>query len=478
MANILQYSVNSNSIGFLDKLYSAPSPPGIAAELLVASINNNSHVWHVSPALSTIEKRTATALANQFGLTGSEAGGVTMPGGAAANTTALLVARNLLLSSNKTNGVYGEDQRGAIFVSEAAHYSVANAAQIVGLAASSVYQIPVTEQGGMNTHVLRQSIEHAQSLGLKPIFVVATAGTTVKGAFDPVREVAAIAQECGAWFHVDACWGGAAVFSASLKGRLDGTELADSISFNPHKMLGVPLLCSFLLARDLRTFWCANKLTAGYLFHSNTAGEGVEAVPAPGVASQKPHLNGVNGVATGMNGAAKRDWRSSPAILQAPRAVEIADLASLTTQCGRRPDAVKFYLHWNYYGVEGMAKHVEGAVRSAEYMTALVSRTPSLVLVGGHVPFAQVCFYVRDQSGDGQRERSIADQSAANTRRTKALSAALRKSGWMVDFAPGNPQYGEYGDFMRVVCHRHVTVDVVERLFGAIVGEAEIISRE
>ncbi len=100
--------------------------------------------------------------------------------------------------------------------------------------------------------------------GETPFYVNATAGTTVLGSFDPLDEIADVCQRHGLWMHVDGSWGGSVVFNEEIaKERLRGVERADSVAVNPHKMLGVPLTCSFLLGKDMRQFWKAMTLPAG-----------------------------------------------------------------------------------------------------------------------------------------------------------------------------------------------------------------------
>ena len=464
--NIAKSSINTSSPGFLDKLYSSPSAPGIAADLVLSVLNNNSHVWHVSPGLVLVEKYVARELARLFGLQGHNAGGVTVPGGAAANMTALLVARNFLCPSSKNYGIGSYGRRLRIFVSEAAHYSIANAAQVLGFGRNAVVQIPSDDDGAMLPDALRSSMEYHVSTGAIPLFVAATAGTTVKGAFDPLNEIGAIAREYRAWYHIDACWGGAAVFSERLRHRLSGSAQADTISFNPHKMLGVPLICSFLLARDLRTLWCANRLAAGYLFHDDYEDAEDNAMQISTHEAQKPHDECP---------LLDPDWRQSEALSAAPKAQDILDLASLTPQCGRRPDALKLYAHWNYYGTEGLAKDVERAVESATYLASLIAHDNRFLLLGDvKTSFAQVCFYyVRRVQAMIDEDKTQADHNSSMTRK---LSQALLARGWMVDFAPGNGRAAEQGDFLRVVCNRQTTKDVVAKLFEtlqAIVSEFE-----
>lgn len=80
-----------------------------------------------------------------------------------------------------------------------------------------------------------------------PFFVGTTAGTTVLGAFDPFEEIAAVCKRHGVWMHVDGCWGAAALLSPTHRHHMQGAELADSLAWNPHKLMGLPLQCSAFL---------------------------------------------------------------------------------------------------------------------------------------------------------------------------------------------------------------------------------------
>jgi glutamate decarboxylase len=442
-------SVNNSSPGFLGKLVSAPSPPGTAADLFLSIFNNNGHVWRASPALTAVEKHVSGELARLFGLKGPHAGGVTVPGGAAGNMLALLVARNIVLPESKQHGV--TLGKYAVFVSDAAHYSVTNAAQIVGLGNGAVTSVPALEDGTMDVDALEAAVDAAIQSGKQPLFINATAGNTVNGAFDPIDKIAAIASKANAWFHIDACWGGAVAFSDNLRYLIKGSERADSIAFNPHKMLGVPLVCAFLLTNDLRTFWLANKLNAGYLFHDKAAGK-----PAT---SQ----NGTNGHSK------ENDWRDSKLLDDAPEVADIRDLASLTVQCSRRSDATKLFLHWIYYGTRGIAREVEQAVDSAQHLASLVQAHPRLELVGDtENVFAQVCFYWSSK----EEENGTADgahTAAVNSHNTHVLYKHLTAHGWKIDYAPHKVK----GDFIRIACNRLTTRRGVEGLLTKLVELGE-----
>jgi glutamate/tyrosine decarboxylase-like PLP-dependent enzyme len=224
-------------------------------------LNTNLHVYQVSPALTLIEKYTAKKLAGMFGFKGPHAGGVTMPGGSASNQISVLIARNILYPDTKTDGYDG--RKFILFTSTHGHYSLEKAAQMMGFGSKNVCPVPVDERGQMIPSDLQRLITQSKQRGDVPLYVNATAGTTVMGSYDPFNEIADICQREKLWMHVDGSWGGSVVFSERLRpGRLDGVERADSVAVNPHKMLGVPMTCSFLLGKDLRKFHRANTLPA------------------------------------------------------------------------------------------------------------------------------------------------------------------------------------------------------------------------
>lgn len=140
-------------------------------------------------------------------------------------------------------------QRLVVFTSEDAHYSVKKLAAFLGIGYDNVYLVKVDSYGKMVVSDLEAQIAQAIKEGAAPLMVSATAGTTVIGAFDPLREIAEVCKKYGLWFHVDAAWGGGALVSESYRGLLDGIQLADSVTWNPHKLLAAPQQCSTLLLR-------------------------------------------------------------------------------------------------------------------------------------------------------------------------------------------------------------------------------------
>lgn len=444
--DILENSVNTWDQGFMDKLYASTNPvsfrhPGAPLGALFSSkltktgwcrlgavagrpqhqcrhplpppatrLTNQLHVYQVSPALTVVEKHTAKALANLFGFTGPRAGGVTCQGGSSSNLTSIVIARNTLASDSK---IHGNPARPLVlFTSEHGHYSVEKAAMTIGLGSNAVRTVPVDAAGRMDPVALRAAVIRALAENTTPFYVNATAGTTVLGSYDPFPAIAAVCAEFKLWLHVDASWGGPAIFSPTHRAKLAGVHLADSLTVNPHKMMNVPVTCSFLLGRDTAVFHRANTLPAGYLFHADDA----------------PADDNVC-------------W----------------DLADLTLQCGRRGDALKLALAWIYYGAAGFARQVDGAFEVAAYFAERILQSGDFVLVSENPPpCLQVCFYY----APGGR---LAETAAENTARTKEMVRRLVARGFMVDYAPG-PR----GSFFRVVVNVQTLRGTVDGLVGAI----------
>lgn len=410
---ILQYSVNTWDQGFMDKLYASTDAAGVAAELILAVLNTNLHVYQVSPALTIIEKTTTRALAHLFGLTGPHAGGISVQGGSASNTTSIVIARNTLFPDSKELGNFASGRKLVLFTSAHGHYSIEKAAQMLGFGSSAVWSVPTDASGCMIPSELSKLVEKSKDSGFTPFYVNATAGTTVLGSYDPIGALASICNTHSLWLHVDASWGGPAIFSHEHAHKLAGSQLAASIAINPHKMMGVPITCSFLLGADLRQFHAANTLPAPYLFHSSS---------------------------------------STPA-----NPSEIYDLADLTLQCGRRGDSLKLALGWIFHGKDGYAAQVEHAFSMAAYLASLVVGNPNLVIVSDNPPpCLQVCFYYACGG-------KLHESNAANSNITEVITRELVVRGFMVDFASG-----ERGRFLRVVVHRGTRKGTVEGLIEAI----------
>jgi len=199
------------------------NPPALLGQVLAGLHNGNLLSAELYPQLATIEKQLIDWFCQLFG---QQTGHFTH-GSSYANLEALWQAREK--SENNSNIVYG---------SEAAHYSIIKACQILGL---EFQAIPTNTRGQIDTDKLREACQNQV-----PIAIVATAGTTSSGAIDSLSLCIDISREFFSWCHIDAAWGGALILLPEQQ-YLAGINQADSICFDPHKALGQPRPCSILL---------------------------------------------------------------------------------------------------------------------------------------------------------------------------------------------------------------------------------------
>lgn len=156
--------------------------------------------------------------------------------------------------------------RLTVFTSEDAHYSVVKMATLMGLGAENVVLVRTDARGRMEPAHLQELVEAARGRGAHPFLVSATAGTTVLGAYDPLEPLAAVCRKYKLWLHVDAAWGGGALLSRRHRHLLRGVHLADSVTWNPHKLLAAPQQCSTFLTRHAGLLGAAHSAAASYLF--------------------------------------------------------------------------------------------------------------------------------------------------------------------------------------------------------------------
>ena len=182
-------------------------------------------------------------------------------GGTIANISALWVARNNLLAPREGfAGVAAEGlaaglmaygyKRLVVLVSERGHYSLSKAADVLGIGRKNFVSVPTDENNRVQLSALRAAAEQVTREGGRVMAVVGIAGTTETGHIDPLREMAAVAKEYQAHFHVDAAWGGATLMSATYRKLLDGIELADSLTIDAHKQMYVPMGAGMVLFKD------------------------------------------------------------------------------------------------------------------------------------------------------------------------------------------------------------------------------------
>jgi glutamate/tyrosine decarboxylase-like PLP-dependent enzyme len=227
---------------YLGLVNSSPLPGAALADLLISALNNNGGAFHQSPAMTACEEEVVRFFLHLFGFPeGSD--GMILPGGTFANLQALVLARSRAFPD-------GELRKPRAYTSEAAHFSVARAAYVAGIPGAGIVAIPTRGRGEMIPEALAERIRQDRREGTIAVAVIATAGTTGTGAIDPMAAIADICAQEQVWFHVDACYGGAAILSEALRPRLVGIERADSIAVDPHKWFFIPVTAALLLTRE------------------------------------------------------------------------------------------------------------------------------------------------------------------------------------------------------------------------------------
>ena len=223
--------------------------PGVVADTLTAAFNPQLAAWSHAPFAVEVENYLVREIGHRFGYERDSADGVFTTGGAEANLTAVQLALTRRFPEHLRNGLLGITKRPIIYTSSESHHSVVKAARVAGLGANSVKEITVDEQFRMNVSELSRQIEEDIEQGYESFMVVATGGTTGSGAIDPIEEIAELCQQYNLWLHLDTAYGGALVLEESTKHLLTGSGKTDSITFDAHKWLSMPMSTSLLLTR-------------------------------------------------------------------------------------------------------------------------------------------------------------------------------------------------------------------------------------
>jgi L-2,4-diaminobutyrate decarboxylase len=217
-------------------LHCPPLPVAVAADLAASALNQSLDSWDQAPAATVLEQRVVAALAELAGM--PQGAGVLTTGGTGSTYTALLLARDAAAAPVR------------LYASAVAHFSVERSAHLLGL--PPVVAVPVDREQRMDAGALAERLQSAP-VGERPV-VVATAGTTDTGSIDPLGTLADLTHAARGWLHVDAAYGGGALFSDRYAPLLSGLERADSVSLDLHKLGWQPAAAGVLLTRDAGAF--------------------------------------------------------------------------------------------------------------------------------------------------------------------------------------------------------------------------------
>lgn len=234
-----RYTVHTPHPRYFGLFNPAPATMAVMADALVAAFNPQLAAWSHAPFAVSLEAKLVRDFGRRFGF--AQASGAFTSGGGEANATAVLCALAHRFPAYREDGLQSLNAPVAIYTGPAPHHSVLKAARAAGLGTRSVRMVPADAAGKMDAGALRRHIEDDMRAGISPLMIVATAGATSTGIIDPLDAAADVAKDAGTWLHVDAAWGGFAMLVPELRSALCGIERADSVTFDPHKMLSVSM---------------------------------------------------------------------------------------------------------------------------------------------------------------------------------------------------------------------------------------------
>ncbi len=270
--NLVAHSVHTASPRFIGHMTSALPYFLLPLAKLMVGLNQNLVKIETSKAFTPLERNVLGMLHHlvyqrdssfyqRWMHSAQHSLGAMCSGGTIANVTALWVARNLLLKADGEFAGIGAEglaaglahygyKRLTIMVSERGHYSLAKAADVLGIGRRNLIAVPTDEHNRIRVDKLRSACAQVAADGGKVLAIIGVAGTTETGHIDPLNELADVAAEISAHFHVDAAWGGATLMSNNYRHLLAGIERADSVTIDAHKQMYVPMGAGMVLFRD------------------------------------------------------------------------------------------------------------------------------------------------------------------------------------------------------------------------------------
>jgi L-2,4-diaminobutyrate decarboxylase len=368
------FIANSNHLRhprYMGHQVAIPMIPSMFADLLSALLNNGMAVYEMGPAATAVEKGIVRWMLRKLGW--AEGDGILTHGGSLGNLSALLAARARILPESWKEGM---PPNFVVLASDVAHYSIERAAAILGLGSRSVVKVPV--DGALRIHVeaLRRVFAEQVDAGREVLAVVANAGATANGAIDPLREIGEFCWHEGLWLHVDGAHAAAALVSPVERRRLDGIDLADSVSWDTHKLLGTSALACAALFRDRASLAGTYEQHAPYLYSEG----------------EKPG----------------------------------EDLSLKSFECTKAPLGLKLFLNLAVLGESGLAAHVDRLFAQTQRFHDLLSARKGFECFGA--PQSNILLFRCGKDSELQsriRERLVSDGDFYITR------ATVRREVWL-----------------------------------------------
>ncbi|XP_058197446.1 tyrosine decarboxylase-like [Rhododendron vialii] len=327
---------------------SSGSTAGFLGEMVSTGFNVVGFNWVSSPAATELESIVMDWFGKMLQLPTSflfSGGG----GGVLQGTTCEAILCTLIAARDQVLNQVGRGSivKLVVYGSDQTHFALQKAARIAGISPKNFRAIPTTKDDafGLSPDSLESAIVSDLAVGLIPLFLCATVGTTSSTAVDPVGPLSNVAKRYGVWVHVDAAYAGSACICPEFRHFIDGIEGANSFSLNAHKWFFTNLDCCCLWVKDPNALIKALSTNAECL--RNKATESNQVVDY-------------------------KDWQ---------------------IQLSRRFRAMKLWLVLRSYGVVNLQNLIRSHVDMAKYFEGLVGMDKRFEVV---VPrnFAMVCFRI------------------------------------------------------------------------------------
>jgi glutamate/tyrosine decarboxylase-like PLP-dependent enzyme len=260
-----EWNVQMTHRRYLGLFSPAPKLASVVADALVGLYNPQLATWSLAPAANEMEQHVLRHIARKLGLPPGSTSAHFTTGGSEANLTAVLTALSHAFPEYTELGLMHLKKQPVLYVSEFAHNSFDKISKNVGLGTRALRVVPTDDQLRLDTGALRRMIEQDCRDGYAPFMLVGTAGNTCAGVIDPLEELAEISRTHHLWFHVDAAWAGAVVFSDQWRHLLSGIAQADSVTIDAHKWFSVSFGAGMFFCRHPQVLLHAFKVQAGYM---------------------------------------------------------------------------------------------------------------------------------------------------------------------------------------------------------------------
>ena len=340
LKQLINSTPKSSSKHFFNQLYGGRHSKAVLGDLLAVILNTSMATFKIAGPQVIVEKTILETISNLVGYS-NESGGTFPTGGSMSNFMSVVMARDKVdLSINKR----GMSKTLIAYTSDCSHYSIAKNASFAGIGRENVRYILSNNRGQIDIISLEKEIKKDIDRGLTPFYLNATAGTTVLGAFDPVKKLVNICKRYKIWLHLDGAFGGSVIFSKNLKNLVEGIENADSFCFNAHKILGAPLSTSVLLVKKKKYLYKSFDNDAQYLYQTHD-----------------------------------KDY----------------NLGSSSFECGRRNNALKLWSMWKAIGTEGMSNIIERQFKLADFARKYIKNNKNYRLFSFENSLS-ICFNYQD----------------------------------------------------------------------------------